>query len=92
MITDFQRNGFATTGAGKIFHPDACTYMHSNQPSGPYSREFSHLVGDDYRAWSYGEYGVEGRATTDPNRPLPRLNVQTSEEQYGSIPGPYFAV
>jgi hypothetical protein len=58
--------------------------MHATQPSKSYGAEFAHLVGDDYRGWST-QYGVEGRATTDPSRPLPPPAAQTSEEQFGSM-------
>lgn len=90
--TYFARHGYVTAGVGKIFHPAGCTYVHSTQPHGTYGADFSHVVGDDYRAWNYGLYGVEGRATTDPHYPLPLEAAQTSEEQFGSIPGPWFAV
>jgi hypothetical protein len=51
------QNGVATSGNGKIFHPDACT---KQDPPG-YGPDFAHLIGDDYRAWNTGDYGVEGR-------------------------------
>lgn len=92
LPTYFASHGsYVTAGVGKVFHPGGCTYVHSTQPHGSYGADFSHIVGDDYRAWNYGAYGVEGRATTDPDRPLPFEAAQTSEEQFGSIPGPWFA-
>lgn len=81
LPTYFARHGFVTAGVGKIFHPDACSRMH--QPD--YLR-FSHRLGDDFRAWNHGEYGVEGRL----QKPFDRLIEQNSEEQFGTIPGPMF--
>ena len=57
LPTYFARHGFVTAGVGKIFHPDACTRMHE----GYEGVRFSHRLGDDFRAWNHGEYGVEGR-------------------------------
>ena len=61
------QQGLVTADVGKNFHPDGCTSM--KKPSG-YGPEFAHVVGVDFRAWSYGRYGVEGRATTT-KPPLP---------------------
>ena len=44
-------------GNGKIFHPDTCTKLRIPH----YSSKFAHVVGDDFRAWNYGVYGVEGK-------------------------------
>jgi hypothetical protein len=78
LPTYLARNGYATSGTGKIFHPDAC----SAKESGP--KNFTHAVGDDPRAWNTGAFGVEGllREPYDPHA------QQYSEEQWGSIPGP----
>lgn len=66
--TYFRTNGFVTAGNGKLFHPDACSH-YSNSAG-----HFTHINGDDPRAWSYGQYGVE---------------ANVSQEQWGSIPGPH---
>ena len=68
LPTYFRQHGYATAGAGKVFHPDACNGMMPRHHSG-----FSHKEGDDPRAWSNG-YAVE---------------ANFSQEQWGSIPGPY---
>jgi len=81
----FAANGYATTGEGKIYHPDACTRMHIPNS---YGDEFAHVNGDDKRAWNYGTYGVEGMYQ-EPNDPQ---REQNSEEQFGTIPGPFFPV
>jgi arylsulfatase A-like enzyme len=62
LPTYFRQQGFTTAGVGKIFHPDAC------------AGSFNHTVGDDPRAYSYYDYGVEANRT---------------QEQWGSIPGPH---
>ena len=82
LPTYLAQHGFATSGTGKIYHPDACTRM--SQPD--FGLKFAHRVGDDVRAWNHGKYGVEGELVTPHARPI----EQNSEEQFGSIPGPIF--
>lgn len=67
LPTYMRQHGYVTAGNGKLFHPDAC-HQYKN---------FSHAQGDDPRAWSYGQYGVEANVT---------------QEQWGTIPGPHDAV
>jgi len=83
LPTYFAQHGFVTAGNGKIFHPDACTQMHVGRNYGP---EFSHVLGDDARGWTYGPYGVEGML----EQPFAPQAEQFSEEQFGTIPGPNF--
>lgn len=83
LPTYLARHGFVTSGTGKIYHPDACTNMH--QPHS-YGHKFAHAVGDDFRAWNHGTYGVEGRL----EKPERNVIERYSEEQFGSIPGPFF--
>jgi iduronate 2-sulfatase len=64
LPTYFRQHGYTTAGVGKIFHPDAC-YVYP---------AFRHTNGDDPRAWSYYDYGVEANNT---------------QEQWGGIPGPH---
>jgi arylsulfatase A-like enzyme len=64
LPTYFRQHGYTTAGVGKLFHPDAC-YSHPR---------FRHTNGDDPRAWSYYDYGVEANVT---------------QEQWGGIPGPH---
>ncbi len=82
LPTYLAQNGFATSGLGKIFHPDACTRMH--QPD--YGIKFAHKFGDDFRGWNFGTYGDEGML----QRPYDGPVQQNSEEQFGSIPGPLY--
>ena len=64
LPTYMREHGFVTAGNGKLFHPDACKKF-----------GFSHVAGDDPRAWSYPyPYGVEANVT---------------QEQWGTIPGPH---
>jgi arylsulfatase A-like enzyme len=83
LPTWFAQHGYVTAGNGKIFHPDACTKLHIPH----YGDNYSHAVGDDFRAWNHGTYGVEGRLT----KPFDNVTSQSSEEQYGTIPGPNMA-
>lgn len=82
--TYFAQNGYVTAGNGKVYHPDACNYLHVPN-AGP---DFAHTVGDDFRAWNHGTYGVEGQLL----RPWPNTTQQKSEEQWGTIPGPREAI
>ena len=52
----------------------------------PYGSDFAHSVGDDFRSWNYGQYGVEGQL----QEPFDPPTEQFSEEQFGTIPGPKF--
>jgi iduronate 2-sulfatase len=80
LPTWFAEHGFITAGNGKIFHPDACTTLHIPH----FSENFSHMLGDDPRAWNHGSYGVEGQL----REPFDNATDQNSEEQFGTIPGP----
>ena len=73
LPTYLAQHGYATSGTGKIFHPDACS-------SKAYGPNFAHTVGDDYRAWSTGVYGVEGLL----QKPYDHYAQQYSEEQVRS--------
>jgi len=84
LPTYLAEHGYATAGTGKIFHPDACTRMHTPD----YGSYVSHKVGDDDRAWNYGSYGVEGELVKPYAGPV----EQNSEEQFGSYPGPLFPI
>ena len=75
LPTWFAQNGFLTSGNGKIYHPDSC---------GRLKKDFAHVNGDDYRAWNYGSYGVEGML----QEPFDNFTSQFSEEEFGTIPGP----
>jgi iduronate 2-sulfatase len=71
LPTYLRQHGYITAGNGKIFHPDACNGMDKHLPSALYN--ITHAEGDDKRAWSYYDYGVEANFT---------------QEQWGTIPGP----
>jgi arylsulfatase A-like enzyme len=58
LPTYMRQQGFVTAGNGKLFHPDACDGEGGGRPNTKLPA-FSHVNGDDPRAWSYGEYGVE---------------------------------
>jgi hypothetical protein len=68
LPTYLNQQGFTTAGAGKLFHPDACKELH-----------FSHVTGDDPRAWSYRAGGANPYT----------VEANVTQEQWGTIPGPH---
>ena len=63
LPTYLRQHGYVTAGEGKIFHPGACDGMDGHYASASFN--ITHAEGDDKRAWSYFDYGIEANFTQE---------------------------